>query len=640
MERLTAVQRGFQSVDADEAIKQRALSYLERWLTHADFAAYRPQLNWLIDQGNWAGLLDRFYQVLPFGTGGRRGPVGVGPNRMNMWTLAASVQGHCDYLKQRFPDADRLAVVVGYDVRRSEDIGRNYAPSLPNPVLHLTSRAFAERAASVYIANAIDVHMLPAESTRYLATPELSFQIRRLRAQGGLNVSASHNPPDDNGGKFYDENGAQPVAPDDQIMSELVEQVTHIRSVLWIDAQRGGRLHLLDETSHRAYVELCRKQSLVAAPRFDEFKVVYTPLHGVGGRTAFEVLEAAGFRPVAVAEQLEPNGLFPNVTRSPNPEVPESLDRAIALARVEKADLVLATDPDADRIGAAARDSHGDYRFLTGNEIACLIAHFKLDQLTRNGRLPASPIVITTAVTTGLLTRIGRHFGAQVVAHLPVGFKHIAEVLRRLELDQVCDDIIGTPQDFVFGAEEAHGVLLTAEMRDKDAASAALLLAEASLDQKRNNRNLVDLLEQIHRQFGFYANELRNLIMPGITGRAKMQRMMEAFRSNPPADIGGVMVTQVTDMRDEAGPFGPIQGDTDRMSRNVLLFQLGDSARLAVRPSGTEPKAKVYVEVHGEPLRSNTPSERWSAACRLIRERTSAIAEAFESEALRRAEKH
>src|SRR5579862_7090834 len=226
---------GFGTVDADAPSKDQAVRYLRQWLTEPDFGDYRPQIEWLIQTQQWAGLLDRFYQIMPFGTGGRRGAVGIGPNRMNLWTLGASVQGHCEYLKERFPAVEQLHVVLAFDVRQFEDQRKNYNPALPNPVLHLSSKRFAQYAACVYAANGIHAHILPENTSRYLATPELSFYIRFLKAQGGLNISASHNPADDNGGKFYDERGGQPVPPDDQIMADLVEQVTAIKELPWAE---------------------------------------------------------------------------------------------------------------------------------------------------------------------------------------------------------------------------------------------------------------------------------------------------------------------------------------------------------------------------------------------------------------------
>ena len=240
MELWSQAAEGFRGGDAEAAYKDQALKFLRQWLTEPGFAAYRPQIEWLIQTKQWAGLLDRFYQILPFGTGGRRGAVGIGPNRMNLWTLGASVQGHCEYLRQRFPGGEPLHVVLAYDVRRFEDQRKNYNPELPNPVLHLSSRDFARHAAGIYAANGIHAHILPDASSHYLATPELSFTIRQLRANGGLNISASHNPPDDNGGKFYDERGGQPVPPDDQIMADLVDQVTIIKELPWTEAPRSG----------------------------------------------------------------------------------------------------------------------------------------------------------------------------------------------------------------------------------------------------------------------------------------------------------------------------------------------------------------------------------------------------------------
>src|SRR5690349_5429438 len=234
---------GFRTIDADPALKGRALAALNQWLTHSQLAAYRPQLEWLIGQEKWSVLLDSFYQVLPFGTGGRRGAVGIGPNRMNLWTLAASVQGHCEYLREKFPGIEPLRVVIAYDVRRFLDTRRVYNLDLPNPVLGLSSKDLAHHAAGVYAANGIHVHTLPPDSPRYLSTPEMSFAIRYLQAHGGLNLTASHNPPDDNGSKFSDERGAQPVPPDDQIMSDLVDQVIAIKSLPWADAVRGGKVH-------------------------------------------------------------------------------------------------------------------------------------------------------------------------------------------------------------------------------------------------------------------------------------------------------------------------------------------------------------------------------------------------------------
>jgi phosphoglucomutase/phosphomannomutase len=610
MQAISSFRHGIEAIPADVALKEQATANLEAWLTQPEFADYRPQLNWLMATANWSVLLDSFYQVLPFGTGGRRGAVGIGPNRMNLWTLGASVQGHCEYLKERFPGRE-LHIALAYDVRKFLDSRKVYNPDLSNPVLGLSSKGFCHHAAEVYAANGVHVHVLPADSKRYLATPELSFIIRWLKAHGGLNISASHNPPDDNGGKFYDERGAQPVPPDDQIMSDLVEEVTHIKHLPWNEAIQSGKIHFLNDDVHKAFIDLCRKQSLIAPPKFDEIRVVFTPLHGVGGMTAMEVLDAQGFRPIPIPEQMTPDGQFTNVTKSPNPEVPESMDRAERVAKDHSVDLALATDPDADRLGGLIPDGLGGYRYLTGNEICALCTWFKLDQLTKQGRMPRSPVVITTVVTTSLVTRIARHFGSQIVNNLLVGFKNMAEVLRQLEETGTYEDVQARPEDMVLAAEESHGIMLMPQIRDKDAAAACLLLAELALDEKRHGRTMLDRLNDISRQFGYFRNEVINLVMPGIEGRLLMTQMMDSLRSAPPQEVAGMKVTGFEDLRDPIGRLGPIKGATDAAGRNVLVFRFGENASIALRPSGTEPKAKAYIEVCSQPCPRGFSDQIW-----------------------------
>ncbi len=629
MDLLTQAVEGFRTVAADVASKEQAAKYLAQWLTAPEFTAYRPQLHWLIETRQWAGLLDRFYQILPFGTGGRRGAVGVGPNRMNLWTLGASVQGHCEYLRERFPEAQPLRVALAYDVRQFEDKRKQYNPALPNPVLHVSSRGLAEHAAGVYAANGVQAFILPAESKHFLATPELSFTIRLLKCHGGLNVSASHNPPDDNGGKFYDERGGQPVPPEDQLMADLVEQVALIKHLPYAEALRTGRLTMLDDAPHRGYIELCRKQSLVLPPKNEDFKVVFTPLHGVGSMTAMEVLVEQGFRVIPVAEQMTPDGQFPNVTKTPNPEVPESMDRAAATGRQHKADLLLATDPDADRLGAMAPDRDGNWRVISGNEIAALLTHFKLSKLSQQGRLPSSPIVVRTEVTTSQITRIARHFKAQVVDNLLVGFKYVADMLWQLEQNGSYEDVHGTPADFILATEESHGALVTPHIRDKDAGGAAILMAELALDQKRRGQTVPDYLDRLAREFGYFRNEGIPVFMTGIQGKQQMAAMLDRMRAAPLARIGGLAVTSYEDLRDENGRFGPLKGATDAASRNVLIFRCGERAKVVLRPSGTEPKAKTYIEVCTPPCAPGTTTAEWQRVCRETDELTQEVAADF-----------
>jgi phosphoglucomutase/phosphomannomutase len=634
MDRFSLATDDIRRIPADDALKEQSLKYLRQWLTDPQFAAYRPQLEWLIDQQQWPGLLDCFYQILPFGTGGRRGAVGIGPNRMNLWTLAASVQGHCEYLKERFPGVEPLRVVLAYDVRQFEDKRKQYNPALPNPVLHLSSRDLAQHAAGVYAANGIHASILPPDSKRYLATPELSFGIRLFGAHGGLNISASHNPPDDNGGKFYDERGGQPVPPEDQIMADLVDQVTHIKFTPWPEAVRSGRVHFLDDTLHRAYIELCRKQSLIPPPRAEDFKVVFTPLHGVGAMTAMEVLVEQGFKVVPVAEQMTPDGQFPNVTKTPNPEMPESMDRAAATALQHKADLVLATDPDADRLGAMIPERDGRYRVVNGNEIAALLTHFKLSKLSQQGRLPPSPIVVTTLVTTSQITRIARHFRAQVVDNLLVGFKYHADVVWHLERDGAYEDVRGTPDDFVIATEESHGIMATPQLRDKDAGAAALLMAELALDQKRRQQTTLDYLERLAREFGYFRNEGIPVFMTGVQGKQQMALMLDRLRESPPRQLGDLVVTSFEDLRDEKGRLGPIKGATDYAGRNVIIFRCGEQARVVLRPSGTEPKAKIYLEACSPPRAPGMPNEAWQKTCAEVDALAKRLADDFVRQAL------
>ncbi len=640
MDLISQARAGFAGIDADDALKEKALTNLNTWLTHPDFAAYRPQIESLFQAGAWSVLLDSFYQVMPFGTGGRRGAVGIGPNRMNLWTLGASVQGHCEYLRQRFPGVSPLRVVLAFDVRQFEDKRKVYNSALPNPVLHLSSREFCQHAAGVYAANGIQAVILPPDSKRYVPTPELSFTIRYLRAHGGLNMTASHNPPDDNGSKFYDDRGSQLVPPEDQLMSEMVEEVAVIKHIPFADALRTGKVQLLDDAPHRAFIELCRHESVLGSPKADELRVVFTPMHGCGGFCAGEVLEAQGFRPIPVPEQATPDGQFPNVTKTPNPEVPECMDRAERVGTERHADLIISTDPDADRLGGMANrapDGKGTFRFITGNELAALLTHFKLAQLARSGSLPAAPIVITTEVTTGQVTRIGRQFGAQVISDLLVGFKYHADALWQIESTGQYGDVRGSIADFVIATEESHGIMATAGVRDKDSACAALLLAEAALYQKRQGRTLVDYLDDLNRQFGYFRNELLNIVLTGLEGKVNMARMLDALRQNPPKEIGGLPVTSFEDLQDPDGRMGPFKGDTDKAARNFLIFRLGgdgQTAKVCLRPSGTEPKAKAYIEVSGAAWKAGTPQDAWDASCAAIDVRVQKIATDFLTNAL------
>jgi phosphoglucomutase len=592
--------KGLATLPVAEHYRQTALRQLVQWLQEATFAAYQPQLQWLIAQAQWSLLLDSFYRTLPFGTGGRRGPVGIGPNRFNPWTLASSVQGHIAYLRERYPQ-HALSVVIAYDVREFHDLRGLYNPDLPNPLRGMTSRDFARVAAGVYTANGVRVYMLPEDAATYISTPELSFTIRFLQATAGLNISASHNHPDDNGGKFYNDRGGQEIPPDDEIMAQKVEHVDRVETLDFTAAKASGLIAWIAPEIHDAYVTLNVAQTL--QPQARQARIVFTPLHGTADTTVGAVLQRAGFEVYPVAEQSVHDGAFPAVPyRAPNPEVPDAMQLGVALARRVRADAVLACDPDADRIGVCARTASGDYRFLIGNEIAVLLTNYKLDQLQRLDRLPAHPLVVKTAVTTELLRPITAQFGGTLIGDLLVGFKYHGNVLDCLEKQGRFGAVQATVDDFVIGVEESHGILVTPQVRDKDAAGAALLLAELAAWQRQKGATLVDYLDDIYRRYGYYANLLTSMVMTGAEGLANIETIQNTLRHQPPDKVAGLTVVTRVDHWDEKGPHGPMKSETDRASRNVLSFTLENGARVIIRPSGTEPKNKIYIEVPTPPL--------------------------------------
>ncbi len=597
---LQQVAQGLSGLAMAHDTRRTALRHLEQWLTEPTFESYRPQLTWLIAQQRWSLLLDSFYRVLPFGTGGRRGPVGLGPNRFNAWTLASSVQGHVLYLRECYPQQD-IAVVIAYDVRVFNDLRGLYARDLPNPLLGMTSRDFAQVAAGVYTANGMRVYMLPEHTTTYMSTPELSFAVRYLHATAGLNISASHNHPDDNGGKFYNDRGAQEVPPNDEAMANQVERVSHIDILDFAAAQATGLITWITPEVHEAYVALNMAQSLY--PKARQAHLVFTPLHGTANTTVGAVLRQAGFQVDLVAAQAVPDGTFPAVPyRAPNPEVPESMQQGMELAREVGADAVFACDPDADRLGVCSRTTDGTFRFLNGNEIAVLTTHYKLEQLKNLGRLPQRPLVIKTEVTTELLRPITEAFDGVLVGDFLVGFKYHANVLDHLERHGHFGALRGTVQDFVIAVEESHGLLVTPEIRDKDAAGAALLLAELAALQRAKGETLLDYLNDLYMRYGYYANLGTSMVMTGAEGTVQIQAIQQGLRQQPPTAVAGWEVTQHVDHWDETGRHGRFLSETDRASRNVLVFRLENGARVLVRPSGTEPKNKVYIEVPAPPV--------------------------------------
>lgn len=610
---LATARAGLGALSIDEAVRRRALDALERWLTGDAFAAYRPQLEGLIERGAFPELLDAFWQTIPFGTGGRRGPVGVGPNRFNPWTLGTSVQGHAEILRETYPDRD-VAVVVAYDVRVFRDVRGKYDPTRPDPLDGLSSADFAVHAARVYAANGVHVHMLDPRSGAYMSTPELSLAIRHLGAQGGLNVSASHNHPDDNGGKFYNRHGGQDVPPNDEHLAQRVEGVTEVVTMPFEQARADGLVAFVGPEENEHYLAVNRELALGEDARGGT--IVYTPLNGTGSRTVGRILDDAGFTVHPVPSQQDFDGGFPDVKfLAPNPEVPSCFEQARRVGDAVGADILLATDPDADRIGLQVHDPDRGWVHVTGNEIIYLVTDYVLSRRAELGRLPERGLVIKTAVTSGLTDRIAKAYGCRTIPDLLVGFKYHARVLEQLEETGRYGELEGDPSDFVIGVEESHGLLLTPAIRDKDAGGPALALAELNARAVAAGRTLLDELDRIYDRFGYVANQLFTTVMTGADGLQRMRAIQQSLRDEPPAEVGGRRVASMQDMADPDGPLGPILSETDASSRNVLLFTLEDGARIVIRPSGTEPKNKIYVEEPGDPGRGRADKDRVDAAC-------------------------
>ena len=587
---LPALRQSLNAIATEPEHAEAAAAAIERWLDEPAFSSFRPLLLALIAAERWDDLLDSFYRVLPFGTGGRRGAVGIGPNRINPWSIGTSVQGNIDFLRQRFGAQAELSVVIAADVRVFRDLRGIFPDDVPNPLLGMTSTELARQAAAIYVANGIDVHMLDPTSGRCMATPELSFLIRRLGAAAGLNVSASHNPPDDNGGKFYNEQGAQEVPPDDERMVELVAQVESVRTMTWEAALASGKVHFVGPELHDAYLEETRWVLRGDAP---SARIVFTNLHGVGDDSAGEALEAAGFEVHYVASQRPHDGLFPNVPfLAPNPEYPSAYGAAIELAREVDADIILATDPDVDRIGAMVPDASADggWRFLNGNQLSSLVAA-ALFEGAEPGR-----IGIKTEVTSSLFARVVEGAGGQLVQHLLVGCKYIADVIHKLDTEGRFGDVEGGAADVLIGTEESHGFLLTPNIRDKDGAAPALVRAELASRRKDAGSSVLVALRELYAAYGAVGNVQMPLVMTGVVGRARIEAIQQGLRQRSPEQIAGRAVTAVHDRRDPQGVFGPILSGTDDAARDVLAFQLGPDYRVVIRPSGTEPKTKIYAE--------------------------------------------
>ncbi|MGQ0680068.1 MAG: hypothetical protein ACT4OM_10530 [Actinomycetota bacterium] len=592
-EALSAVRKATM-IEEFPATADPALAEIERWLSGGVPLVDREALAEFVAKAPIPLLHDCFYRRLPFGTGGVRGTVGFGPNRLNASLIALTAQAHSDFLNALFGHLGAPAVVLANDVREFNDVAGALAFMWANPLAGTTSRSLGRVAAGVYAANGLTVYMPePAAESALLTTPELSFVIRELGAKGGANLSASHNPPDDNGIKVYDDTGGQYLPPYDQELADAAASASSIRTVEFQEALAAGSIVPIPvettEEYHRMYLERADRHKLRSTTGT---RILFTPLCGCGQRTVGRLLGSLGYD-VVVPPREGPDGTFAEIPLlAPNPEVPAATKPAKRHAGEVGATIVIASDPDADRLGVEVKV--GDrWVHLSGNQIACILGYrLFLDPL---GPLVRGPVV-QTLVTTPCLRRIGELAGVPVTDHLLVGFKWISgEVLaaeRAAGPGASEDDLL------CLGAEESHGYLVTPRMRDKDAASAAIYLAKLHEELVGRGATLVDYLAELYRVVGEYGDAGRSILTSGSAGFVMIRRIMDELRKAPPECIGGLKVLATEDRWDEQR-FGPIEAETAREARNVLVITL-EAGRVTIRPSGTEPKLKFYVQTYPE----------------------------------------
>lgn len=540
------------------------LDTYQQWLQNVDDAALREELEAIKDDDRQ--IRERFLIEMPFGTAGLRGIIGAGIARMNRYTVARATQGLADYLKSA--GGYENGMVVAYDSR-------------------LFSREFAEETACVLAGNGIKTRLFK----QLTSVPELSFAVRHFKAAGGVVITASHNPKAYNGYKVYASYGGQ-LGPEESLaVTACIAKVDTFGGVKKTSMERGVRDGLITEIG--AEVDALYYEKLLSLCDHEEaaqLKVVYTPLHGSGLRTIMNVLPDAGITNITVVEeQKEPDGQFPTIA-SPNPEDPGAMKMAIELARRIDADLAFGTDPDADRMGAAVRDSDGSYRMLTGNQIACILIEFLLEKRKRAGLLKADDYIIKSFVSTTMADAIAAHYG--IVCHTVLtGFRFIAEIITANE---------GTGAEFIFGFEESYGFLSGTFTRDKDGALGALLLCKAAQHYQAEGKSLIDALNRLYAKYGTYAEGVKNMVFEGLDGMEKMKAIMTSLREKPVSHIGGLRVLALEDyltgVRTDAD--GAAQPLTLPKS-NALRFLLENGAWACIRPSGTEPKIKAYFAVRG-----------------------------------------
>lgn len=591
-----SVTQAIESLTAARAagnITEGALENLKCWLTENRYEGYRSSVIEHIEAGKWQALDDAFWTIIPFGTGGRRGRMyPIGSNAINDRTIGESAQGLADYIKGQPSAVQPLSCAIAYDTRNN-------------------SRHFAELCASIMVANGFQVYFLDD----YRATPQLSFAVRAKKCSCGIMVTASHNPPSDNAVKVYWSTGAQVLPPHDSAIIDRVMNVQQIHTVPFQEAVANGKVSIVTAEIDKAFLAEAIKFSW---PGSRDVRVMYSPLHGVGGFAVLPLLEAAGFKDVVVfGPHAKPDGNFTNVPgHVSNPENSIVFDAMIEQAKGDGTDIILATDPDCDRLGCAAPLTLSDrnqWATLNGNQIGALLTDYVLSKLKANGKLSPKAYVIKTLVTTELTRRVAEAHGARCEGNIHVGFKWIAGLM----------DALG-PDDFAFGTEESHGYLIGQYVRDKDGAAACLLMAQLAADLKAAGLTIHQRLEQLLIEHGCYIEDLINVQMEGSEGMANMKKLMQSLRDTPPATMGGLKVVAVRDygnltVRDASGNLKPL----DAPKSNMLIMDLAlpgseepSGNAIAVRPSGTEPKVKFYLFGY-EPVVSGLAAAKQTVLARL-----------------------
>lgn len=545
------------------ATEKYIIERAEKWLTPEYDEQTRKEVKLLIDSDS-TELTDAFYRDLEFGTGGLRGIMGVGTNRMNKYTVGAATQGLANYLKKMFPGED-IKIAIAFDSRNNNTF-------------------FANITADVMSANGIKVYVF--EDLR--PTPELSFAIRHLKCKAGVVITASHNPPEYNGYKAYWEDGGQLISPHDKNVINEVNKITQVSEIRF--DRNESLIEIIGEALDREYLKNIKSLSLSPEiiQRQNNLKIVYTPIHGTGVSLVPQGLKAFGFKNIYnVPEQDISDGNFPTV-KSPNPEEPAALSMAIEKAKKVGANLVMATDPDADRVGIAVLDNEGEFVLLNGNQTATLLINYLLKQWKANGKLDGRQYIVKTIVTSEILKDMALKAGVEVFDVL-TGFKYIAEILRLEE---------GKKQ-FIGGGEESYGYLVGDFVRDKDAVISCCMIAETAAWAADQGKTLYEMLPEIYQEFGFYKESLKSVVRKGKQGAEEIQQMMTDYRENPPKMINGSALVQIKDyqLQMEKNLISNTTKVIDLPKSNVLQFFLADGSKISIRPSGTEPKIKFYFSV-------------------------------------------